>query len=629
MDNSTITRRPRSSSSPPSPEQGLHSFRMGQPVSPSVAGGELDVPRSSTARTELVWCTKSETPVETFPALRHTHDRTGRQGIFLLGKTNPGQLLLLPEAEATWEITPFGQSWTQITRVIPPVAGYPEPFAAALAQVILEGRLMDGTRLSWSHWLQHYPPLSSQVFASMPCRICHVTRRLPLFALMSAPSEQATFVCAGASRQCNIENTEVCPWVAWDIPPPQLYDLAENDGSSTLSTPLASDQPPSPHPSQVLDPETTTRLSTRRASDPTNFTTTAIVPRDRSSSRRVGISRSSRTPPRTTHGTRSRHSSRSPARNDRVRLRSSSHSPSPSSSSTESLRSSDSDQTRRRRRRHDQRSPDRSAAFDSFGRSRPKPRHFVVRRELRYFTEAPPTRSEEREAAANAGRSHAKKEQRDFDKWASGFAEALLDGKGEAHRFLNWTEHLKAYFRREDIVNTVTQARLAERTFRGKIARWWNAHTEKHPHRILSFSHLLELIRTEMIPAADPSTACLQWSSLQYEGKPDAFLKEPDRLTDTYPLDHKALIQLATRPFSPEFAGQVLTADTLHGRNGMTYPQLREMIKNFMKTLTKKTKNNDTTEAAEASENRARRRKITTPESKEVQIECPTSKPRR
>ena len=223
-------------------------------------------------------------------------------------------------------------------------------------------------------------------------------------------------------------------------------------------------------------------------------------------------------------------------------------------------------------------------------------------RELRHFCEAGPSRSEEREAAALEGRSSAKREQRDFDKWVGGFTEATLDGKGEAHRFLNWSEHLKAYFRREGITNSVIQARLAERTFRGKMARWWNAHTEHHPERVLSFARVLELIRTEMVPAADPSAACLQWAGLQYEGKADAFLKELDRLTDTYPLERSALISLATRPFPPEFAGQVQTADAAHGKRGLTYPQLREIIKNYLKTLGKKAKAGESKEAGESSE---------------------------
>ena len=180
-----------------------------------------------------------------------------------------------------------------------------------------------------------------------------------------------------------------------------------------------------------------------------------------------------------------------------------------STSSSHSPYSSDSDHSARRHSSRSSRSPRRYGAFDPFGRSRPKPRHFIVGRELRYFSEPPPTRSEEQELATPSGQSSIRRTQREFDKWTSGCSEVLFDGRGEAHRFLNWEEHLKAYFRREGIANSILKARLAERTFRGKVARWWNAHSEERPNRSLLFARLLELVRTEMVPAADPSAACL------------------------------------------------------------------------------------------------------------------------
>ena len=97
-----------------------------------------------------------------------------------------------------------------------------------------------------------------------------------------------------------------------------------------------------------------------------------------------------------------------------------------------------------------------------------------------------------------------------------------------------------------------------------------------------------------MVPAADPQPHVCSGQTCSMKGKPEAFLKELDRLTDTYPLERSALIQLATRPFPLEFAGQVQTADALHGRHGMTYPQLREMISNYTKTLTRKTRTTET-----------------------------------
>ena len=72
------------------------------------------------------------------------------------------------------------------------------------------------------------------------------------------------------------------------------------------------------------------------------------------------------------------------------------------------------------------RSPHHHGAFDPFGRARPKPRHFIVGRELKYFSEPPPTRADEREATAAASQSSTRRTQREFDKWASGFPEALF-----------------------------------------------------------------------------------------------------------------------------------------------------------------------------------------------------------
>ena len=195
-------------------------------------------------RTELVWCTKREASAEAYPALRHLHEGSGRQGVFLLGKINPGQLMMLPEAESVWEITPFGQSWTQAAQVIPPIVAYPEPFVSALLQVILEGRLMTGERLSWSYWLQHYPPAPQHVYTAMPCRVCQVVRHLPLFSLMSAPSHTATFVCSGVACECNVPNTDIRPWVAWERTTPLVYSLTNEavvpQSSSIAQVPAAS-----------------------------------------------------------------------------------------------------------------------------------------------------------------------------------------------------------------------------------------------------------------------------------------------------------------------------------------------------------------------------------------------------
>ena len=102
MEEHRASPRPRSSSSPPSPEQRFGEAGASQQVSPLSFGRAPGSPFFSpplSIRTKLVWCTKRENAAEAYPALRHVHEGSGRQGIFLLGKTNPGQLLMLPEAE--------------------------------------------------------------------------------------------------------------------------------------------------------------------------------------------------------------------------------------------------------------------------------------------------------------------------------------------------------------------------------------------------------------------------------------------------------------------------------------------------------------------------------------------------
>ena len=316
---------------------------------------------------------------------------------------------------------------------------------------------MTGERLSWSHWLQHYPPAPQQVYASMPCRVCQEVRRLPLFSLMSAPSHTATFVCSGVACECNVPNTDVRPWVALERTAPLVYSLTNDaivpQNSSITQFPAAS-SPPS-------------QQRTRRLSRETESTSDSHAPhRGRKATRRVEIAHISQ---RTPHEVKKERTSHSNSRSGLLRCHSDS---SPSISPSHSPHFSDSDHSARRHSSRSSQSPRHYGAFDPFGRSRPKPRHFIVGRELRYFSEPPPTRSEEQEFATSSGQSSIRRMRREFDKWTSGCSEVLFDGRGEAYRFLNWEEYLKAYFRREGISNSILQARLAKRTFRGKVTRW-------------------------------------------------------------------------------------------------------------------------------------------------------------
>ena len=255
---------------------------------------------------------------------------------------------------------------------------------------------------------------------------------------MSAPSHTATFVCSGIACECNVPNTDVRLWVAWERTTPLVYSLT-ND----VIVPQSSSITQFPAASFPLSQQ-----RTRRSSRETESTSDSHAPhKGRNAARKVEIAH---IPQRTSHEVKKERASHSNSHSRPLRRYSDS---SPSTSPSRSLYSSDSDHSVHRHSSRPSRSPRHFGAFDPFGRSRPKPRHFIIGRELRYFSEPPPTQIEKQEFAISSGQSSIRRTQREFDKWTSGCSEVLFDGRGEAHRFLNWEEHLKAYFRREGISN--------------------------------------------------------------------------------------------------------------------------------------------------------------------------------
>ena len=123
MEEQNAARRPRSSSLPPSPDRGMEGYRPSQLVSPVSINHEAVLtfnPQTPSAknRVSMVY---QERSISRGISCSSTSTRKFREtrSVFLLGKINPGQLMMLPEAELVWEITFFKQSWMQASRVIP------------------------------------------------------------------------------------------------------------------------------------------------------------------------------------------------------------------------------------------------------------------------------------------------------------------------------------------------------------------------------------------------------------------------------------------------------------------------------------------------------------------------------
>ena len=119
---------------------------------------------------------------------------------------------------------------------------------------------------------------------------------------MSAPSHTATFVYSGVACECNVPNTDVQPWVAWERTTPLVYSLT-NDAivpqSSSITQFPAASSPPS-------------QQRTRRSSRETESTSDSHAPhRERNAARRVEIAH---IPRRTSHEVKKERTSHSNSR---------------------------------------------------------------------------------------------------------------------------------------------------------------------------------------------------------------------------------------------------------------------------------------------------------------------------
>ena len=154
------------------------------------------------------------------------------------------------------------------------------------------------------------------------------------------------------------------------------------------------------------------------------------------------------------------------------------------------------------------------------GLVKPSRSYFIVGSELKNFTAPAVTQEDKEDYIADLGTSRWAWTRREFAHWLTHTSIAKFDGTGDAYTLAEWDSALKGYFRREQILNEAKRSALAIVTFRGKVERWWNAYMEQFPYRILSYAQLLEMMKTELVEKADPTTALQAWLQLEYRGKP-------------------------------------------------------------------------------------------------------------
>ena len=146
---------------------------------------------------------------------------------------------------------------------------------------------------------------------------------------------------------------------------------------------------------------------------------------------------------------------------------------------------------------------------------RPAPSHYMIGDPLTRMHEPDPTRAEVDAFARLVRTAEWKEMRKDLDKWAGSRTGATFEAKGNPSAVTNWDNMMSTYFSENVILNSVVQARLATQTFRGQALNWWRAHSQLVPELVVSYEQLLEWIRTELVPLADPATATLSWRQLR------------------------------------------------------------------------------------------------------------------
>ena len=220
--------------------------------------------------------------------------------------------------------------------------------------------------------------------------------------------------------------------------------------------------------------------------------------------------------------------------------------------------------------------------LDPFFVTHADPANFVVGNRLTRFLSPDPTPQQVEEYHQWSATDQGNRVMHDFLKWVNSAGGKKFMGEEDVAAVMTWDDTLRFRFQFTRVHNPIAQFMAATATFDGKAARWWRAHCHRRPDLLLTYDQLVEWVKRELVPRADPGTSCMAWADLKFKGDLEPFLRELDHLMNFYPLKHDSMIQMAARPFGSVFVSQMVTADAQYGARGMTYPQLRKIIANHV-----------------------------------------------
>ena len=476
------------------------------------------------------------------PAVRFNAG-TRNVAVFPLHREAIGNVWETESQLAQWNFQVLPKVWAQAIPTFRGHIDYPIEFLQLFISTLRSGHYMDNSAISTSTWDDACRLPTDQMVVQSICSRCSVMRSFAARTLLTASSVFPKWNCSHFGLECNVDEQHPIFSIA-----PDQWLMGIRD-SSQSSTPKPTDAPPS-FPIDVLAIPNASGVS-----ESLHATKTTASPQH------FAIS----TPPADDHAQGF---------------------PSSSSMIRTSMLSSSLltwEQVPPARRTGELAN---SAALKSGALRRPTPSHYMMGDPLIHMHQSDPSREVVEEYAQIKASSLWRTMRRDFDKWASGRKAAQFEAKGSPNEVTNWDHLMNMYFLDNDISNVIVQARLASHTFAGQALNWWHAHTQLVPELVVSYEQLLEWIRTELVPLADPASSALAWRQLRFLGEVEDYLKQLDQLSTHFPISQAHLLTLATEPLGKEVVSFAQKANHLYGKDGMPYVRLRQFIQSHLQQLT-------------------------------------------
>ena len=155
-------------------------------------------------------------------------------------------------------------------------------------------------------------------------------------------------------------------------------------------------------------------------------------------------------------------------------------------------------------------------------------------------------------------------------------------GNNSSKEFKDWKDALAHFFSLNGISNTAARSWLSLTTMDGKAKQWWMAQQTLRPRLVVSFEQLMEWVRFELVPTAEPAESMKKWVSLVYRGDLEEYFKEIEELDMYHPQPPEVSQLLAARPFGQGLVDQLQAINAAQNYIGLNPGQWQDTVRAFV-----------------------------------------------